>query len=151
MHKPPLMILASDNNSGHLREIGHALRDADPPVNILAIGGGEFEGVGVFAFTYDNDDDPATVEAVEAVLDAATGVTRVDYDGVTVEIENKPGRLGDLAEALENVEINITSLLVIGSHGSSAIVLIGVPDGMAGDATEALENEGFFVFHQHEE
>jgi len=150
MHKPPLMILASNNNSGHLREIGHALRDADPPVNILAIGGGEFEGVGVFAFTYDNDDDPATVAAVAGALDQA-GVSLIDYDGVTVEIENKPGRLGDLAEALENVDVNITSLLVIGSHGSSAIVLIGVPDGMADDATEALENEGFFVFHQHEQ
>jgi len=150
MHKPPLMILASNNNSGHLREIGHALRDADPPVNILAIGGGEFEGVGVFAFTYDNDDDPATVAAVAGALDQA-GVSLIDYDGVTVEIENKPGRLGDLAEALENVDVNITSLLLIGSHGSSAIVLIGVPDGMADDATEALENEGFFVFHQHEQ
>jgi len=149
MHKPPLMILASNNNSGHLKDIGHALRDADPPVNILAIGGGEFEGVGVFAFTYDNDDDPATVTAVQGALDTA-GVTLVDYDGVTVEIENKPGRLGDLAEVLENVDVNITSLLVVGSHGSSAIVLIGVPDGMADDATEALENEGFFVFHQHE-
>ena len=150
MHKPPLMILASNNNSGHLREIGHALRDADPPVNILAMGGGEFEGVGVFAFTYDDDDDPATVAAVENVLGEA-GVTLVEYDGVTVEVENKPGRLGDLAEALENAEINITSLLVVGSHGSTAVVLVGVPDGTEADARTALEGAGFFVFPKHEE
>jgi hypothetical protein len=151
MHRPPLMILASENNSGHLREIGHGLRDSDPPVNILAIGGGEFEGVGVFAFTYDNDDDPATVAAVESVLDSA-GVTRVDYDGVTVELENKPGRLGDLAEALENATINITSMLVVGGHGSSAIVLVGVPDNSEDDARAALEGaEGIFVFPKLEE
>ena len=150
MHKPPLMILASNNNSGHLREIGHALRDADPPVNIIGIGGGEFEGVGVFAFTYDKDDDPATVAAVEGALDTA-GVTLVTYDGVTVEMENVPGRLGDLGEALEQADINITSLLVVGGHGSSAIVLVGVPDDTEDDARTALEARGFFVFPKHEE
>ena len=148
MHKPPLMILASNNNSGHLREIGHGLRDAG--VNILGIGGGEFEGVGVFAFTYDQDDDPAVEAAVASVLDSA-GVSKIDYDGVTVELEDVPGRLGDLAEVLENATINITSLLVVGSHGSSAIVLVGVPDGMGEDAAAALEEAEFFVFPKHEE
>ena len=124
------------------------MRDAG--VNILGIGGGEFEGVGVFAFTYDKDDDPAVEAAVASVLDSA-GVSKIDYDGVTVELEDVPGRLGDLAEVLENATINITSLLVVGSHGSSAIVLVGVPDGMGEDAAAALEEAEFFVFPKHEE
>jgi len=147
MHKPPLAIFRSDDNSRHLREFGHDLRDAN--INILAIGGGEFEGVGVFAFTYDHDDDPAVVDQVRAIAENR-GVPLIDWDGVTVEIENVPGRLGDMAEVLENESINIGSLLVVGTHGSAAIVLVGIPEGFEESAETALKTAGFFVY-PHEE
>jgi hypothetical protein len=149
MHKPPLMIFRSDDNSRHIREIGHDLRDADPPINILAVGGGEFEGVGVFSFTFDNDDDE-TLARVRAIAEARS-VPLIDWDGVTVELPNVPGALGDMAEALEEQSINISSLLVAGTHGSSALVLVGIPEGLQESAEEALRGKGFYVFEDHHE
>ena len=149
MHKPPLAIMRSDDNSRHIRELGHAFRDADPPINILAVGGGEFEGVGVFAFTIDDDTDE-TFDRVRDICENL-GIALIDWDGVTVELPNVPGALGDMAQALEAQSINISSLLVVGTHGSSALVLAGVPEDLQESAETALRNAGFYVLEDHHE
>jgi len=149
MHKPPLAIMRSDDNSRHIKELGHAFRDATPPINILAVGGGEFEGVGVFAFTVDDDSDE-TLGRVREICETL-GIPLIDWDGVTVELPNRPGALGDMAEALERQSINISSLLVVGTHGSSALVLAGVPEGLQEDAETALKDAGFYVLEDHHE
>ena len=44
MHKPPVMILRSNDNARHLRELGDDFRKEK--INIRAIGGGEHDGIG---------------------------------------------------------------------------------------------------------
>ena len=151
MHKPPVLRMASNNNSAHLADLGEAFADADPPINIRSIGGGDVEGVGLFTITVD-DDTPAQLERVRDIANNIDGVEYVDVDGITVELKNEPGSLGKVARSLAGdpnadppiPSINILSLLLIGIHGDSAIVLAGVTD--PGAARTRLEGEGYFVY-----
>jgi len=149
MHKPPLAIMASNDNSKHFRELGEAFEAENPPINILTVGGGELDGTGVFAITFDNDDD-ATLDRIHGVFDRL-GIQLIDWHGVTVELPNVPGSLGKMAGALEQASINITSMLVTGWHGGSALVLVGVvdDDSVEQAAVAALEDAGFFVLPDH--
>ena len=154
MHKPPVLLMASNNNSGHLRALGEALAGANPPINIRSIGGGEANGTGVFTITIDND-TPQVLDQLAGIVSGLNGVTLVDTEGVTFELDNEPGALGLAAGVLEdaNPSINILSLLVIGSHGDRAIVLLGVEDeSVAANARDALTGAGYFVYpeeHDH--
>ena len=154
MHKPPVLMLASNNNSGHLRALGEAFAGADPKINIRSIGGGEANGIGVFTIAIDNDTDDVLAQVAQ-IVSGLNGVTLVQTEGVTFELENDPGALGKAAGVLEdaNPSINILSLLVIGTHGDRAIVLLGVEDEqVASNARDALTNEGYFVYpeeHDH--
>jgi hypothetical protein len=143
MHKPPLAIMRSDDNSRHFRELGEDFEAATPPINIRAVGGGELNGIGVFAFTFDND-DAATLDRVRAIC-AARGVELIDWHGITVDLPNEPGALGKMAGALEKKSVNISSLLITGTDGESAQVLVGVDERREQDAVTALEAGGFVV------
>jgi len=148
MHKPPLMILQSHDNSRHLRELGEDFKKHK--INIRGIGGGENNGVGVFAFAFDHD-DAATVGKVKDIA-KDRNVNLVEWDGLTVELPDQPGALGEMAGVLDDADINIGSLLVVGSHADSAIVLVGVPAGTEKVAHDALVKAGFYVFddtHAH--
>ena len=156
MHKPPVLMLASNDNSAHLADLGEAFAAEDPPINIRSIGGGEVDGTGVFTITVD-DDTPARLERVRDIANNISGVTYFDVDGITVELKNEPGSLGKVARELAGdpndagkPPINILSLMLIGIHGDSAIVLAGVTD--PGEARSRLEDEGYFVYpdeHSH--
>ena len=157
MHKPPTLLMASDNNSQHLRELGEKFAAEDPPINIRSIGGANVvrnnESIGVFTITIDDDSD----EVLERVREIAgeIGISYTEVEGVTVELKNEPGSLGLAAGVLENANptINVLSLQVVGNHGDSAIVLFGVEDEQrANGAREALEAAGYFVYpeeHDH--
>jgi len=148
MHKPPLAIMRSDDNSRHFRELGEAFEAETPPINILTVGGGELDGTGVFALTFDND-DAATMDKIHGICDRL-GIELIDWHGLTVELPNVPGALGKMAKALQDDSINITSMLVTGWHGGSALVLVGVVDDtVQQNAVAALENAGFFVLPDH--
>ena len=141
MHKPPLAIMRSDDNSRHFRELGEDFEAAH--INIRAVGGGELGGTGVFALTFD-DDSPATFARVREIC-AARGVELLDWHGVTVELPNEPGSLGRMAGALEKRGININSLLITGTDGESARVLVGVEEGVQDEAVAALIDGRFVV------
>src|SRR5262245_10980289 len=151
MHKPPVLIMASDNNSAHLADLGEALAAADPPINIRSIGGGENNGVGVFTITVD-DDTTAQLVRLRDIANSIPGVTYVDFDGITVELKNEPGSLGKVARLLAGDPnanpvvplINIVSLMLIGIHGDSVIVLMGVTE--PGVARTRLSGAGYFVY-----
>ena len=151
MHKPPLLHLRSRDNSKHLAELGAALSEADPPFNIRAIGGGEGpDGTGVFAIALDDDSEDRDAELRE-IVEGIDGVSLVDVDGVTIELDDKPGALGLAAGVLQAADINIESILGIGSHGDRPIVLLGVQTGSGEAAREALEAAGYFVYpHEHD-
>jgi hypothetical protein len=150
MHKPPLLHLRSRDNSRHLAELGAALSEADPPFNIRAMGGGEGpDGTGVFAVALDDDSEDRD-EELRSLLETI-GIEMVDVDGVTIELDDEPGALGLAAGVLQAAEINIESILGIGTHGDRPIILLGVPTGSGEDAHEALEAAGYFVYpHEHD-
>jgi hypothetical protein len=153
MHKPPLFIFRSLDNSRHLSELGQILSQASPPFNIRAIGGGEGpDGIGVFAVALDDDSEDRDAQLRDLVRD--NGLELREVDGVTFELNDEPGSLGVAAGVLQAADINIESILGIGSHGDRPIVLLGVPTGRGEDAHAALENAGYFVFpdvHEHGE
>ena len=141
MHKPPVMIFKSNDNARHLRELGDDFRKEK--INIRAIGGGEHDGVGVFAFTFDDDD-----ANTKKVLDIAKKhkVDVLEWGGITMELPDRPGALADMARALEDEKINIGSLLVVGTHADAAIVLVGVPAPEEARARQALIDAKFYVY-----
>ena len=144
MHKPPVFIFRSTDNSRHLAELGEILSQASPPFNIRAIGGGEGpDGVGVFAVALDDDEGDRDDQLRE--LATANSLELREVDGVTIELVDEPGTLGVAAGVLQTATINIESILVVGAHGNRPIVLIGVPSGSGGDARTALEGAGYFV------
>jgi hypothetical protein len=145
MHKPPLFVFHSDDNSRHLADLGTILSQADPPFNIRAIGGGEGpNGVGVFAVAL--DDDAGDRDDQLRDLATANNLELRDVDGLTFELNDEPGTLGVAAAVLQAATINIESILVVGSHGDKPIILLGVPVGSRGDARTALEGAGYFVY-----
>jgi len=154
MHKPPVLIMASNNNSGHLRALGEAFAGANPPINIRSIGGGEANGTGVFTITIDNDTEQVLAQVAQ-IVSGLNGVTLLETEGVTFELKNEPGALGLVAGVLEdaNPSINILSLQVVGAHGDRAIVLVGVEDdNVASNARDVLTGAGYFVYpeeHDH--
>jgi hypothetical protein len=148
MHKPPLMILKSHDNARHIRELGDDFKAAK--INIRAIGGGELDGVGVFAFAFDND-DTATFKKVKDIA-TKRKIDLVEWGGLTLELPDRPGALGDMARALEAKSINIGSLLVVGSHADSVILLVGIPEEQEKLAHDELVKAGFYVYddtHSH--
>jgi hypothetical protein len=150
MHKPPLLLMESDDNSGHLADLGAALANANPPINIRSIGGGDVNGTGIFTITVD-DDSPEVLERLRDIANGVTGVTYVDVEGLTFELKNEPGSLGTAAGKLRDAGVNILSLQVIGNHGDAAIVLVGVADESAADlAREALQGDYFVYPEEHD-
>jgi len=149
MHKPPLAIMRSDDNSRHFRELGEDFEAANPKINIRAVGGGELRGEGVFAFTFDND-SPATLDQIRAIF-AARDIELIDWHGVTVRLPNEPGALGKMAGSLEKKRINIGSLLITGTDAGNALVLVGVDEGRQQEAAEALQGDGFTVLADPDE
>jgi hypothetical protein len=145
MHKPPLLVMQSINNSGHLKDLGAAFALEDPPINLRAIGGGEFQGNGVFVILID-DDTPARRERVREIAEGL-GIGHTELDGIAFEVVDEPGALGLAAETLENASVNVHALLVVGENDDRAIVLAGV-DGEenATNARGALETAGYTVY-----
>jgi len=69
-----------------------------------------------------------------------------EWGGITMELPDRPGALADMARALEDKQINIGSLLVVGTHADAAIVLVGVPHDREDEARQALIDAKFFVY-----
>lgn len=136
MHKPILTRLASDNNSRHFRDLGAAFRAANPPINISAVGGQEFDGTGVFAFLIDDDTDDR-IEQARAIAERLN----FGFDVIaskTIKLKNEPGQLGEVGDTLDNAGVNVLSLLFVGMHGGRALLNVGVhPDQLAA-ADQAL-------------
>ncbi len=139
MHKPPLFIFSSNDNSRHLADLGTILSQADPPFNIRAIGGGEGpNGIGVFAVAL--DDDAGDREDQLRDLATTNNLEMRDVDGLTFELNDEPGTLGVAAAVLQAATINIESILVVGAprrpadrpHRSSARQPWRRPDGPRG-------------------
>ena len=151
MHKPPLLIMKSNDNSGHLRDLGERFAAERPPINIRALGGGESEGRGVFAIAID-DDTPERLARVHEIAEEL-GFEHPELDGVAFELDDRPGSLGEATRwlAAEDPPINVDSLLVVGANNDRPIVVIGVQGGdvIASNARGVLEAHGYITY-EHE-
>jgi hypothetical protein len=65
---------------------------------------------------------------------------------LTVQLEDRPGTLADLAEALGNAGINIEGIAGFAVHGVGGLVHLLVEDGAAAKA--ALEAAGVGIEHE---
>jgi hypothetical protein len=65
---------------------------------------------------------------------------------LTVQLEDRPGTLADLAEALGNAGINIEGIAAFAVHGVGGLVHLLVQDGAAAKA--ALEAAGVGIEHE---
>jgi hypothetical protein len=65
---------------------------------------------------------------------------------LTVQLEDRPGTLADLAEALGNASINIEGIAAFAVHGVGGLVHLLVQDGAAAKA--ALEAAGVGIEHE---
>ena len=146
MHKPPVLILQSNNNSKHLADLGERLAALDEPINIRAIGGGEWQGIGTFAIAFDNDTEENLALVHQIAQDL--GFEHPEWDGVSFELDDEPGSLGIAAGLLAGERININSLLVVGAHDGKPIVAIGVEGGeaVAASARSVLVANNYTVY-----
>jgi hypothetical protein len=138
MHKPVLASLSTNGMTpGHLATIGEALGNATPPINIGAVGGAEWEGNGAVALLLDHPRNEDNSEAAASIIRAA-GYDAVVIEGVTAELDNRPGELGRAARKLADANINIASVLVVGVRGPRALVNFGVDPADLDAARRAL-------------
>ena len=148
MHKPPMLIMRSNNNSQHIADLGARFAQEVPPINIRAIGGGEWRGTGTFAIAIDDDTDEnlARVHAIAEDL----GFEHPELDGVAFELNDDPGALGIASGLLAaaNPLINVVALLVVGANDNRPIVVVGVEGGdtVASAARDVLVGAGYTVY-----
>ena len=107
MHKD--FVLIPDDQPGVLARVGQALGDAG--LNIEGVSAFTGQGKGVVHLLVDD------AEGAQEALSAAGFEVRAARDVLLVEIEDRPGALGELCRKLADAEVNIEqSYLATGSR-----------------------------------
>jgi hypothetical protein len=108
------------NKPGTLAQLCSTLRDAG--VNISAVVASEIRGRGKVRLLVDSPD-----KAKDALK--AAKIRFSEEEAIAIELDNKPGALGEVAEKLAQARINIRYAYATTSEGSAkATVVMAVPD-----------------------
>jgi hypothetical protein len=112
-------VVQVENRPGELAHLVRSL--AERGVNIVHCAGG---GAGAIGYAIlDTEDDEVTREVLRS-----TGATFVEGSPITVELEDRPGALADVADRLGAAGIDIQGLLVVGRREATVLVAITVND-----------------------
>lgn len=108
------------NKPGTLAQLCSTLRDAG--VNISAVVASEIRGKGKVRLLVDSPD-----KAKDALK--AAKIRFSEEEAIAIELDNRPGALGEVAEKLAQAKINIKYAYATTSEGSTkATVILAVPD-----------------------
>ena len=135
---------------GDLAKITQALETEG--YNILAVGGGEVDHVGIIAMLFDPDVDkiPGIVETIRNV-DLGSGRTPDAVEAmpdVHILLNDAPGQLRRAAEALG--DINIETVVSIDKQQGKARVSLGFQPGDFDEAVKRLRDAHIPIHdHQH--
>jgi hypothetical protein len=114
------IVVTLQNKLGTLAQLCSTLKDAG--VNISAVVAPEIRGRGKVRLLVDNPD-----KAKDALKAAKIRFT--EEEAIAIELENRPGALGEVAEKLAQAKINIKYAYATTSEGSiKATVILAVPD-----------------------
>lgn len=120
MPKVSLVTVTLQNKPGTLAQVCSALGKAG--VNISALLAPEIRGRGKVRLLVDNLD-----KAKDALK--AAKIRFGEEEAIAIELDNKPGALGEVAEKLAQAKINIRYAHATVSEGSTkATVILAVPD-----------------------
>ena len=120
MPRVTLIVVSMQNRPGTLAQVCSALGKAG--VNITALLAPEIRGKGKVRLLVDNLD-----KAKDALK--AAKIRFGEEEAIAVELDNKPGALGEVAEKLAQAKINIRYAYATTSEGSAkATVILAVPD-----------------------
>jgi hypothetical protein len=112
-------IVNLENRRGTLADLGTALGERG--INITGLAGTTWEGAGSVAIV--TNDDSATTAALDE-----TGLDYRECELVSVQIEDRPGALGEAARRLADRGVNIELVMPIDAQGQRATVTFGVDD-----------------------
>lgn len=118
-------VVQIENRPGALARFARAL--AERGVNIVHCAAG---GAGEFGYAIiETADDETGREVLKSI-----GQPFVEGTPVTVELEDRPGSLAELAERLAAAGVGIHGLLVIGHRGPNVLVAVTTDDEAAARA-----------------
>jgi hypothetical protein len=155
-------------SKGDLAKIAKALKDGVGPnhgtkINILHIGGGESHVVngielGVITMILEPDEPPVDGFILQAIRDVdldPTGdhhhVEHVEtYPNVHISLLDAPGTLSGALDAVAGANLNIVSVLTMGSGGGVVDVGLGFEDGNAADQARAALATANVIVHPSE-
>jgi hypothetical protein len=124
-----------ENKSGRLAHITRVLREAD--VNILALSLADTSDFGILRLIVSDTKKAKDALAAESIVCMVNEVTGV-------EVENKPGGLAAILDALEGAEVNVEYMYAYAENKSEKAALIfrfDDPD----TAVEKLEKAGINI------
>jgi hypothetical protein len=110
-------VVQLENRPGELAHLARAL--ARRGINIKQIAGGG-EGAQAFAFLTTDDED-STREVLRSM-----GASFLDGETLVVEVDDQPGGVAGLAQALGAAGVNIRSMMLIGRARGKAEIAISV-------------------------
>ena len=118
-------VVQIDNRPGALARFARAL--AERGVNIVHCAAG---GAGEFGYaTIETADDETGREVLKSI-----GLPYVEGSPITVELDDRPGALAELAERLGSAGSGIHGLLVIAHRGRKVLVAVATDDEAAARA-----------------
>ncbi len=112
-------VVQLNNRPGGLAALARTL--ADRGVDLRAIGGGGIGDVGHVIMTTADDD------ATRAILDHG-GYTYIEGESILAEVDDRPGGMAEIAQALSDAGVNIHGHLFLGRWGDRATFAFVVDD-----------------------
>lgn len=113
--KIPQISVFLENKAGRLAHITRVLRDAD--VNILALSLADTSDFGILRLIVDNIEQAKEALAAESIVSMVNDVT-------AVEVDNRPGGLAAILDALEGCGVNVEYMYAFAEHRSQKAALI---------------------------
>ena len=146
MHRQVASLL-STSSPGRLAKFGNALGRRN--IDIATTGGAEWLHSGPVTLMIKDDwgKDPEDQIRAFAEVMAEEEFPWLIFRTIEVQLDDKPGALGEAATALD--DINIYAVTVLKSEGSKAHVGLGVRPTQVGEAIRRLRAAKFVVDRRH--
>lgn len=113
--KIPQISVFLENKAGRLAHVTRVLRDAH--VNILALSLADTSDFGILRLIVDNIDHAKEALAAESIVSMVNDVT-------AVEVDNKPGGLAAILDALDGGGVNVEYMYAFAEHRAKKAALI---------------------------